>query len=87
MALVFFLRALFLTSFALKLQPQHVKTSTWGWNADLFFSHLLALMYSNDVDSVYIYGDMNSCIADLKDYVDVDDSSPRVALDTGVNKL
>lgn len=50
----------------------------------LFFSHLLALMYSNDADSIYICSEMNSRIADLKDYVD--DIAPRVALDMGKNK-
>ncbi|KAL7370215.1 hypothetical protein ABVT39_022270 [Epinephelus coioides] len=56
--------------------------STWGRNANLFFSHLIALSYFTDADSVYICGDFNSRIADLRDYIEEDDISPRVILDT-----
>ena len=47
------------------------------------FSHLLALMYSDDRDGVYICGDMNSHITDLKDYVL---SRRHFVLDMGGNK-
>ena len=62
------------------------ETSTWGRNADFFFSHLLVLIYSTDVGSVYLCGDVNSRIADLRDYAAGDDISSRAALDTVVNK-
>lgn len=38
------------------------------------------------MDSIYICGDVNSRIGDLKDYVEGDDVSPRIALDMSVNK-
>ena len=58
------------------------ESSTWGRNADLYFGHLLALLYTvtDKVDSVYICGDLNSRIGDLKDYVEGDDISPRMIL-------
>lgn len=62
------------------------ETSTWGCNADLFFAHLLSLKYAADVDSVYICGELNSCIVHLKDYVEEDDIPSRVVLDTSSNK-
>ena len=62
------------------------ESSIWGRDADLYFSHLLALMYIVKGDAVYICGDMNSRIADLKDYIEGDDITPRTVLDTGVNK-
>ena len=43
-------------------------------------------MYSDNVDSVCICGDKKSHIADLKDYLNVDNISPRVVLDMGVNE-
>ena len=38
------------------------ESSTWGRNADLYFGHLLALLYTvtDTVDSIYICGDFNS---------------------------
>ncbi len=64
------------------------ESSTWGRNADLYFGHLLALLYTvtDKVDSIYICGDVNSRIGDLKDYVEGDDISPCMVLDTSVNK-
>lgn len=62
------------------------ESSTWGRNADLCFSHLLALMYTVKGDAVYICGDFNSRIGDFKDYVEGDDIITRTALDTVVNK-
>uniref|UniRef100_A0A3B3H959 ribonuclease H n=1 Tax=Oryzias latipes TaxID=8090 RepID=A0A3B3H959_ORYLA len=61
------------------------ETSTWGRNADLFFAHLLSLIYASDADSVYICGDLNSRIGCLKDFVDEDDIPSRVVLDTVLN--
>lgn len=62
---------------------RRAETSTWDQNADLLFSHLLALMYSNAVNSVCLYCDMSCHIADLKDYVGVKNISPRVVLNSG----
>lgn len=62
------------------------ETSTWGRNADLFFAHLLSLIYAADADAVYICGDLNSRIAQLRDYGEEDDIPSRVVLDTSSNK-
>lgn len=52
--------------------------SIWGRNADLYFGHLLAFLYTITVkvDSVSICGDVNSRIGDLKAYVEGEDISP-----------
>lgn len=55
------------------------ETSPWSRNVDLFFAHLLSLIYAADCDAIYICGDLNSSIAHLRDYVDEDDIPPRVA--------
>lgn len=64
------------------------ESSAWGRDADSFFNHLLTMLYmlSHSVDAVYICGDLNSRIAELKDYSDMDDIPTRTSLDTGVNK-
>lgn len=62
------------------------ETSLWGRNADLFFAHLMSLIYATEADSVYICGDFNSRIAHLRDYVDEDDMPSRTVLDPGLNK-
>lgn len=64
------------------------ESSVWGRNADLYFSHLLALLYTvtDKVDSIYICDDVNSRAGALKDYVEGDDLAPRIVLDMNVNK-
>lgn len=75
-----------LHSFALISCYLPPETSTWGRNAECFFGHLLSLLYRLDVDSFYLCGDFNARISNLKDYIDTDDISPRVALDLNSNK-
>ena len=57
-------------------------------SSHLFFSHLLAQIYSlSDVDDLYLCGDYNGRIGNLNDYIpDVDNVPPRINLDTSTNK-
>lgn len=50
----------------------------------LFFSHLTHIVYSfNDLDSIYLAGDLNGRIGDKSDFIDGIDNVPkRVAIDT-----
>lgn len=68
------------------LPPEH---SIWGRDPDLYFGHLLHLLYENvEADGFYICGDFNSRIADKCDIIEgVDDNLPnRVSIDQGKNK-
>ena len=53
------------------------ETSPWGRDASSFFSHLLQILYSNnDVDAIYILGDLNARIANLNDCDELVDDIP-----------
>ena len=60
--------------------------SPWGRDADLFFSHLLTLLYTINADATYLCGDLNSRISDVKDYIEADDIPDRTAIDMCLNK-
>ena len=57
--------------------------STWGRDSNLFFSQLLSLVYSYaECDHIFICGDVNSRIANMKDFLlSVDNISDREILD------
>lgn len=70
--------------FSSYLPPEN---SPWGRNGTAFFSHLLAQTYLyDDVDNIFMCGDVNARTGSLPDLVtDVDDVSPRDNIDTVIN--
>ena len=63
--------------------------SAWGRNASEFFAHVLSIIYQNcnDIDAVYVTGDLNARIGNENDFIpDVDDICVRKVLDTTKNK-
>ena len=63
------------------------ENSTWGRDAASFYSHVLQLLYvHNEADALFLCGDLNSRIGQLKDYNDsIDSIPPRTSLDNVKN--
>ena len=61
--------------------------SVWGQNATVFFSHLIALLYTcNYADSVYLCGDYNARIGQGNEVIDgIDELPERKVLDKTKN--
>ena len=63
------------------------ENSPWGRDGELFYSHILSLMYNMEYENFIICGDLNSRIGNMSDYInDVDNVAPREILDKHVNQ-
>ena len=70
--------------FACYLPPE---SSPWGRNADSFFNHILSLLYvyNDNVDSVFVMGDLNARIGTLNDCLQSDNLPERSPIDLEKN--
>ena len=69
------------------LNPNIHINSPCGRDGELFYSHILSLMYNMEYENFIICGDLNSRIGNMSDYInDVDNVAPREILDKYVNQ-
>ena len=63
------------------------ESSPWGRNADSFFNHILSLLYvyNDNVDSVFVMGDLNARIGTLNDCLQSDNLPERSPIDLEKN--
>ena len=59
------------------------ENSIWGRDATRFYSHVLSIIYTmQDVNAIYMIGDVNSCIGNMNDYIEgIDDIRERSIID------